>query len=399
MQPITIPGRCQSALRTVMGAGWALLGNLVPQFCENVHMQCLYCSAPGDSREHPLPAAFGEFRGAPYLDNRVCTACNNARLGVLDEQFTRCGPEALLRKFYDIRGRAATHDKVNIFERRSAGGHRVDMRSMDKALAVEVALEIVDGQPRQMRQMIFVEHSGKTHILPILEGSTPDQLRAAFQRLGVVQPCADVRVLFDHVTENWVPQLIQQAWPNGTFGEGTPASTVYEGAVGTVMLTNRYFRAVAKIGFHYFLTRFPEYTGHEPMFSDIRQFILDDAAGVDRTNVFIGKREHALLGEMLNPRVRPNGWRAHVLCAETLPGECLAYVQTFVTEDWPAPIYAVRLAHDVGIVDCRATGHAYMYYGDGPKGNFAGDALTLETTRADWSPPPLKPVVMSASEG
>jgi hypothetical protein len=360
-------------------------------------MQCLYCSAPGDSREHALPAAVGEFRDASYLESRVCTACNNTRLGVLDEQLTRCGPE-VFRKVYDIRGRAATHDQVNIFERRSAGGHRVDMRSMDKALGVEVALEIVDGQPRQMRQMIFVEQSGKTHILPILEGSTPDQLHAAFQRLGVVQPCADVRVLFDPAKENWVPQLIQQAWPNGTFGEGTPASTMYEGAVGTVVLTNRYFRAVAKIGFHYFLTQFPEYTGHEPIFSDIRQFILDEAAGVDRANVFIGKREHALLGEMLNSRVRPNGWRAHVLCAETRPGKCLAYVQTFVTEDWPAPIYTVRLAQDAGIVGCRATGHAYMYYGDGPDGNFAGDALTLDTARTDWPPPPLKPVVMSGSE-
>ena len=54
---------------------------------------------------------------------------------------------------------------------------------------------------------------------------------------------------------------------------------------------------------------------------------------------------NAMLGEMLNPLVRPNGWRAHVLCAETRPCECLAHVQTLVTEDWPAPIYAVRLAH------------------------------------------------------
>ncbi len=113
---------------------------LAQRFCENVDMQCLYCSAPGDSLEHALPAALGEFRDAPNLANRVCTPCNNTRLGVLDEQLTRCGPEAFLRKFYDIRGRTATHDKVNIFERRSAGGQRVDMRSVDKALGVEVGL-------------------------------------------------------------------------------------------------------------------------------------------------------------------------------------------------------------------------------------------------------------------
>jgi hypothetical protein len=98
---------------------------------------------------------------------------------------------------------------------------------------------------------------------------------------------------------------------------------MYKGAVGTVVVTPRYFRAVAKIGFHYFLSQFPEYTGREDTFSNIRQFILDETAGADRANAFIGKREHALLGEMLTPGIRPDGWRAHVLCAETRPGECL----------------------------------------------------------------------------
>jgi hypothetical protein len=358
-------------------------------------MRCLYCPATGDSVEHVLPAALGEFRDAPNLEDRVCTPCNNTRLGVLDEQLARCGPEALLRRFYGIQGREK-HESVNVFERGSAGGHRLDLRSMDKALGVEVALEIENGQARQMRQIIFVEKSGKTHHLPIRKGCTPEQLRAAYDRLGVVKPCEDVRVFHAPDEKDWVEALILQTWPSVTFGEGIRGSTMYQGAVGTVVLTNRYFRAVAKIGFHYFLTQFPEYTGHEQMFSDIRQFILDDAAGVDLANLFVGKREHALLGEMLTPGVRPHGWRAHVLCGETRPGECLAYVQTFVTEDWPAPIYAVWLAQDAGIVDCRATGHAYMYYGDGPEGRFAGDALSLEDTRADWPPPPLTPVVMSA---
>jgi hypothetical protein len=191
------------------------------------------------------------------------------------------------------------------------------------------------------------------------------------------------------------------AWPSITFGEGNLGSTRYQGAVGTVVLTDRYFRAVAKIGFHYFLTQFPHFSGHEPMFGEIRRFILQDGGGVDRANDFIGKRQHALLNEMLKPGVRPDRWRAHVLCAEIKPGECLAYVQTFVTEDWPAPIYAVRLARDAAVSDCRAAGHAYMYYGDGycgdsREGNFSGDALRLETTRADWPPPPFAPVIMSA---
>lgn len=352
---------------------------------------CIYCSETPDSLEHPLPAAFGEFRDAPHLEGQICKKCNGC-LGLLDEQLTRCGPEALLRRFYGVQGRS-THESVNVFERGSAGGHRLDLRAKDNALGMDVLLEIENGTARQMRQIVFVEKSGRTHHLPIREGSSPEQLRAAFNRLSVVQPCEDVRIFCGPEEKKWVERLIKETWPSATLGEGNLGSTTYQGAVGTVVLTDRYFRAVAKMGFHYFLTQFPEYTGHEPMFSEIRQFILQGGGGVDRANEFIRERAHALLDEMLTPGVRPNGWRAHLLCAEIKPGECLAYVQTFVTENWKAPIYAIRLARDAAIVDCRAAGHAYMYYGNGQEGNFSGDALRLESTRADGPAPPLAPVV------
>lgn len=358
--------------------------------------RCIYCQAPADSLEHPLPAAFGEFREAPLLDGRICRSCNNARLGILDEQLTRSGPEALLRRFYSIRGRSKTHEGVNVFERGSADGHRLDLRAKDDTLGIEIALEIENGTPRQMRHIVFVEESGKTHHLPIQKGWSAQELLDAFNRLGVVQPCRDVRFFYGSDEKEWVERLIKEAWPSVSFGEGTVGSTMYQGAVGTVVLTDRYFRAIAKIGFHYFLTQFPEYTGHEPIFAAIREFIVQNGGGLDRVNEFIGKRENALLFEMLTPGVRPNGWRAHVLVAEMKPGECLAYVQTFVTEDWAAPIYAVRLARDPSIINSRAKGHAYTYYGNGPEGKFAGDAHTLETTWADWPAPPLAPVIISA---
>lgn len=354
---------------------------------------CIYCPEPADSLEHPLPAAFGEFVGAPCLQDRICRQCNT-RLGVLDEQLARCGPEGFFRRLYGVQGRS-THDKVNPFERGSAGGHRLDLRATDAKLGIEVALECESGTYRQLRQIVFVEQSGRTHHLPIREGITPEQLRADFQRLGVTQPCEDVHMFCGPEEKDWVERLIKETWPSVTFGEGNAASTSHDGAVGTVRLTDRYFRAIAKMGFHYFLTQFPEYSGHEPVFSNIRQFILEDGKGVDRANDFVGKRQHPLLGEMLNPAVRPDGWRAHVLCAEIRPGACLAHVQMFVSEDWPAPAYTVHLASDAAIVHLRAAGHAYLYYEGGPKGKYSGEASILATTRADFAAPPPAPVVTS----
>jgi len=284
---------------------------------------------------------------------------------------------------------------VNVFERGSAGGHRLEMKAHDSRLGIEVLFECENGTYRQQRQLVFVEKGGSTKHLPIREGTTSEQLRTEYQRLGVNRPC-DVHTVYDPATEQWVETLLKEVFPSATFGEGNIAGTSYQRAVVDIRVTNRYFRAVAKIGFHYFLTQFPEYAGHEPRFSEIRQFIMESSGDVDRANEFIGKREHALLAEMLTPGVHPDGWRAHVLCAETKPGECVAYVQMFVSEDWAAPIYAVRLAPDAALVDCRATGHAYMYYENGHEGKFAGEVITLATMRAQWHPPPLAPVIMSA---
>lgn len=111
--------------------------------------------------------------------------------------------------------------------------------------------------------------------------------------------------------------LIKAAWPESILGDSGAMASTYQGANTMVVLTDRYFRAIAKIGFHYFLTQFPQYNGHEPMFSAIRRFILEDGSGVERANDFVGRRQHPLLGEMLDPRMRPEGWQAHVLCAET----------------------------------------------------------------------------------
>jgi hypothetical protein len=295
---------------------------------------CLYCDSPADSLEHTPPAAFGEFENAPNLRNRICVKCNNS-LGLLDEQLSRCGPEAFFRTLYGIQGRSK-HDKVNVFERRSAGGERLDFTAKDPNLGIEVALECENGTYRQMRQLVFVEQSGKTHHLPIPTGSTSERLLAAYEALGVAKP-SDFHIICGPEERDWVYRLIQEAWPSITFGPSTMGSTTGEGAVITLGLTNRYFRAFAKIGFHYFLTQFPQYSGHEPIFSDIRNFILENDSGVDRANDFIGERQHPLLDGMLTPGARPDGWRAHFLCAEVRPDECLAHVQMFLTEDWPAP--------------------------------------------------------------
>jgi hypothetical protein len=354
---------------------------------------CLYCPNEAHSLEHPLPAAFGEFRDAPLLENRVCAPCNNERLGLLDEQLSRCGPEAVLRRFFGVQGRV-THDKVNPHYRGSAGGRRLEMKGYDKEMGVEVELECLHGEVRQSRQIVVVETSGKTHQLPISEDlRDPEKLRASYQKLGVTQP-ADVRVICNPEESVWLEPLVKAAWPSASFGERALGAKNFEkGAVVKLELTDRYFRAIAKIGFHYFLTQFAAYNGSEPCFSDIRQFIIDDAGGgLGRVNTFIGQRQNPLLGPMMCG-ARPDGWVAHVLCAEIRGEELLAYVQLFVCQDYRAPVYAVRLGTNPGSEILSATGHVYKYFEEGPRGRFSGEAHALGVSHAAVEPPPLKPVI------
>lgn len=344
---------------------------------------CVYCEREADSLEHVVPASFGEFENAPNLVNRLCQKCNNA-LGLLDEQYSRCGPEAFFRTLYGIQGRSR-QDEVNIFERGSAGGQRFDLKAYDANLGIEVALECENGTYRRMRQLVFVEQSGKTHHLPIREGSTPEQLRSAYEKLAVAKPF-DVHFFYGPEEKEWVEPLLKETWPAATFGGETAGSTMYQGATGTIGLTNRYFRAIAKIGFHYFLTQFPQYTGREPMFAAIREYILDDKGGVDRANEFIGERQDPLIAQMMVPGTRPDGWRAHVLGAEVRPGECRACLQMFLSDAWPSRVYTVSLAKDRSIIETQAFGTFYVYVEKESSSRLVGEASPLDVIRTDRLP-------------
>ena len=272
-------------------------------------MSCLYCPDEANSLEHVLPAAFGEFESAVYLENRVCARCNSKRLGLLDEQLSRCGPEAFLRRFFDVTGRE-NHDVVNPHYRGSAGGRRLEMKAFDPVLNCEVALEYSNGHVRQRRELVFVETtSGKTHRLPIPDDlRDPEKLRAMYEKLSVTHP-AECRVVYDPQEDTWLEPLLKATWPAISFGDGTLAATTYETPTIDVELTDRYFRAIAKIGFHYFLSVFPDLNGSEACFEGVRRFVLEEGRPVTLANDFVAIREYPLLGEMMNGS-RPDGWIA-----------------------------------------------------------------------------------------
>jgi hypothetical protein len=349
---------------------------------------CIYCESAADTVEHPLPAAFGEFEHAPTLDGRLCKRCNNTHLGKLDEHFSRCGPEAFLRKYYGVAGRSK-HAPINPFYRGSSGGRRIEMKAFDEQLGFDVLMECDDGEFKQMRQLVVVDQQGEAHHVPIREGTTPEQLRTAYKALGVEQP-REIRVLVDDEERDWVEPLITSAGGGTMTWTREEGNATYNGATTSFVMSNRYFRAIAKIGFHYFLTQFAEYRGNESVFEAIRSFILDETSTVECANQYIGKRQLSLLAPMLTPGMRPAGWQAHLLAAEIKNGAMTAHVQMFISEDWPAPAYTVRLGASL-LLD-RAVGHLYAYDLNGPHGRYAGEAHALDAMKTNRTAPIL-PVI------
>jgi hypothetical protein len=264
---------------------------------------------------------------------------------------------------------------VNPFERGSAGGKRVDLRALDHNTGEEVALEYQRGSFRNLRGLALVDSSGKTHHLPIREGTSPDELRAAGKRLDdVVQPVVSIRCFYTSDEKAWVLSLIKDAWPDlAQFIEDTSESNINGWALAKFTVTDRYYRASAKIGFHYFLTQFPEYTGHESIFDEIRAFITTDG-DMDRVNQFVTRQ--------LDP-VAPVGWLEHRVAAGTVPGGCSAQVQLFISREYPAPVWNVLLALDPLLTGSRAAAHSYRYYAQGetPAGKYCGTAHRLNLVR------------------
>jgi hypothetical protein len=359
----------------------------------NRHTLCLYCDSEPASCEHSLPAALGEFVNAPLLENRLCGDCNNKRIGKLDEQFARCGIEALLRTQLGIKGRSH-HEEVNPFYRGSSGGGRIQASAWDDNFQCKVNIEFTGtNQARQITEIIFIDKDGRDHHIPLTPKTTVEELRAGFARLELEEPFI-ARITFDTAKEGWARDIVLDAWPSVTFSEPTVGSSLFEGSLIEFRLTDRYFRAVAKIGFHYFLSQFTLFSGREPAFDDIRNFIITDINEDPTTaiNQFVKRRTHPVLF----PPYRKDGWLGNALVAEIRDGQCMAHFEPFIHRNIRVEARTIMLGR-VPDVGNHVAAHLNLYYPEGKRGKFSGQAfpvtrqvLYIECGRLDDVIPPQR---------
>lgn len=127
--------------------------------------------------------------------------------------------------------------------------------------------------------------------------------------------------------------------------------TIIKGQEIKCHFTDLYFRAIAKIAFHYFLTVFEIYRGDEKLFGPIRNFIIE---GGDRKE-FV-KDEVPILSKV------PNWW-THIIKTVYDQGYIFVYLQFFSSVYYKPIKYMVRLNRNIdslALFDNRC--HLFLYY-------------------------------------
>jgi hypothetical protein len=341
---------------------------------------CIYCGKQEFSDEHYLPRCLGNFRNYRALAARLCKECNR-KCGQLDEQLCRSSGEAFFRRYLGIKGRKG-HVKVNPFYRGSAGGQRLSLQGESIQTGLKVELELDEEKATPLRHIQFIAEDNSLHVVPITDDmKEPAQLRAAFDKLGIKRAKqADVYAAPNEL--GWIDHLLTglKSERRDPWGD---TDTPFTDLRLNFVVTDNYFRCLAKIGFHHFLQRMTQFRGSEDTFRDIRDFILS-GGGIGRCNEFVGLRKKQLLLP-LQQGYRPTVW-GHLVTAHVDYFNLSAGLQLFVGPEFLSPIYVIKIGNNPSRVDyIQNEGTFFAYYPKEQRTEYDGevaDAKALTFTRA-----------------
>jgi hypothetical protein len=219
-----------------------------------------------------------------------------------------------------------------------------------------------------LRQLVVEHPLAGTHAIPLFNRmrGCPDALRAELAARGLKTARA-IQALAAEDEIPWVTELVTQ-----TFGAVPPGQWVTTECepqrldlVVQIAVTERYFRAIAKIAFHYTLKMLPDLTGVEPEFDGIKEFIWN---GGER-NQFVVERRRQFIGNF-HAGMGPTHWM-HVLSVERSHERIVAQAQFFLgPQHLPFP-FEVSVGRNPRRVymPSELLAHMFVYQGqDAPAG-------------------------------
>lgn len=323
---------------------------------------CIYCNIrEATSKEHYLPACLGNFRNFEVLTDKLCSICNN-KIGIIEEQFCRCGPEAFFRRMIGFKGRK-THIKINPFYRGSAGGKRIVMMTDHPTYDCHLFCETAEGEENAYpaRQVIIRDKNLKYFSILISENiKNPNDFKVELDKLGGCdfEPVEIWALSEDDI--QWIKDLLM--------GAGLAIPCTNEISYGdfkdqkfviTFTVNDNYFRAIAKIGFHYFLANYKQYTGFEVEFYGIKNFIMN---GGNPDN-WVRQIEGSFVYGLVPGKTTTNRY-AHLMSVDKGENSIWSNMSFFVgPKGLPSYYYRVCIGKDPSkIIYNQPVGHQFVYF-------------------------------------
>ncbi len=322
-------------------------------------MNC--CIYPGPhneiSEEHYLPEALGHFQGYEALLGHVCRSCNTRIGNAVETHFLRAGPIAFFRWMLGIEGRDGLPPSP--FYRGAGGAPPLYMYGRVPEFPYDLLWEVDPGtrDVYPLRQIVFEHPLAEAHPVPVLDRMLghPEALIDHLRERGLER----ARPIHAFAAPHEIPQITELLCAVGGVPPGEWATTHWKAQqirlVVELRVTDAYFRAVAKIAFHYVLKMFPDLTGMETEFDPIKGFIW--AGG--EINRFVRERKDQFVVNFRRG-YRPTHWM-HILAVERSYDAIIGYAQFFAGPQLLPRPYEVRIGRDPARLMRRVERHAHQF--------------------------------------
>jgi hypothetical protein len=343
-------------------------------------MPCVYTTPVGlcdgtkplSKNEHYLPRALGNFQNNEPLVDRICDKCQGI-FSKLEDVFAHNSSEAFFREMVGRVGRKK-HKAKSIFYEPTHSIPPLGILARHPGHDFEILWELVPDPTNPtvrtcapMSQLVFIsKDNGKTLALPFRPGRwTAAKIRELLKAEGVTgeeivvvgntdQEHAELKMLTDELAPNGKELDVSPLVPGADVAGEMKA-----------VISPLYLRAIAKIGFHYFLKYFPHFTGLEPEFDEIKRYIYEGKA--DR--VMVRPLGEPFLRDLQQEGARLNKW-AHLLSAESTPNGIEARIQFFAGPEVSPIVWSILFTKKPSPY-IQATGHVFVYF-DEPRDGYDG---------------------------
>lgn len=332
---------------------------------------CIYPGPHGAmSSEHFLSEGLGRFSGCEPLEGKVCRPCNIKIGNETETQFLRTGPISYFRWMIGVDGKngAPPHP----FYRGAGGAPPILAAARVAEYPFPILWETRRGTQEcfPLRQIIFDHKLLDSYPVPIFDSmlDNPDRVRSYLKDNGL----EGGKPIFAFAAPDEATKMKNLVTALGGALRGEWFMTEVEPRtvqiVMKVSVTEAFFRAIAKIAFHYTLKVFPDLSGSESEFAEIKNFVWN-GGGFER---FVVHHSNPVFGPYYYG-YRPNGW-CHILAVRRSRGQVVAFAQFFAGPHAMPPTYEIRLGSEPRRLwtPPETKAHIFLYpdpeHGIGPEG-------------------------------